>query len=94
MASPLKTTVLSTKGQVVLPAAVRAECNWRPGTRLNVEVKGGVVTLSAAPLFKPTTFDEVSGCLRYDGPPISVEEMNERFKEAFRREYGREYDRD
>lgn len=94
MADPLRTTVLSTKGQVVLPAAVRAECNWRPGTRLNVEVKGGVVSLSAAPLFKPTSFDEVSGCLKYDGPPVSVEDMNKRVSEIFRREYGHEYDRD
>ena len=94
MSDPLRTTVLSTKGQVVLPAAVRAECNWRPGTRLNVEVKGGVVSLSAVPLFRPTTIDQVSGCLRYEGAPVSIEDMDIGGSEVFRRDYGHEYDRD
>ena len=31
------TTTLSTKGQVILPAAIRRRHNWRPGTRLTVE---------------------------------------------------------
>ena len=32
------TTRLSSKGQVVIPAAVRRELGWRPGETLSVEV--------------------------------------------------------
>ena len=32
-------------------------------------------SLKPAPLFPPTTIDEVFGSLKYNGPPISIEEM-------------------
>ncbi|WP_398473141.1 AbrB/MazE/SpoVT family DNA-binding domain-containing protein, partial [Tardiphaga sp.] len=31
------TTLVSTKGQVILPKAIRDQRNWSPGTRLTVE---------------------------------------------------------
>jgi AbrB family looped-hinge helix DNA binding protein len=70
------TTVVSTKGQVILPKAVRGRRNWGPGTRLIVEETADGVLLRPAPLFKETTIDEVFGCLRYDGPALSIEEMD------------------
>ena len=33
----LATTVVSTKGQVILPKAIRNEKNWAPGTKLVAE---------------------------------------------------------
>ena len=70
------TTVVSTKGQVILPSAVRRRQRWNAGTKLTVEETADGVLLRAAPLFPPTTVDEVFGMLKYDGPPISVEDMN------------------
>jgi AbrB family looped-hinge helix DNA binding protein len=69
-------TTVSTKGQVILPKAIRDVLNWKPGTRLAVERTRGGVLLKAEPIFPPTTVDQVYGCLRYDGPPISIEEMD------------------
>ncbi|WP_293903856.1 AbrB family transcriptional regulator [Phenylobacterium sp.] len=71
-----QTTVLSTKGQVILPKAIRERRNWAAGTKLVVEDTDDGVLLRSEPLFKPTTVEEVFGMLKYDGPPISVEEMN------------------
>ena len=70
-------TVVSTKGQVILPKALRDQNNWGPGTRLVVEQTAAGVLLRRAPYFKPTRIEDVMGMLKYDGPPISIEEMDE-----------------
>ena len=46
-----QTTVLSQKGQVVLPKALRDACRWNPGTRLTVrETPEGLLLTAAAPI--------------------------------------------
>lgn len=76
-AKPKQTTVVSTKGQVILPKAVRDRRGWKPGTKLTVEETPEGILLKPEPLFPPTTLDQVYGCLKWDGPPISIEEMDE-----------------
>jgi AbrB family looped-hinge helix DNA binding protein len=75
-------TRLSSKGQVIIPKAVRERQGWQPGTELEVEDQGDVVVLRRARLFPATTFEEVRGCLNYDGPPRTVEEMDKGIAEA------------
>ncbi|MCF8503307.1 MAG: AbrB/MazE/SpoVT family DNA-binding domain-containing protein [Caulobacter sp.] len=75
-ATPKQTTVLSTKGQVILPKAVRDQRGWKPGTKLTVEETPDGVLLKPEPLFPPTTLDQVYGCLKWDGPPVSLEDMD------------------
>lgn len=70
------TTIVSTKGQVILPKAVRDLRKWPAGTRLTVENTADGVLLRAAPHFAPTSIEAVFGTLAYDGPPKSIEEMN------------------
>nr|WP_295662250.1 AbrB/MazE/SpoVT family DNA-binding domain-containing protein [Polymorphobacter sp.] len=69
-------TTVSTKGQVILPSDVRRRRRWDAGTKLVVEETAEGVLLRAAARFPPTTSDEVFGMLKYDGPPISIEDMN------------------
>ena len=71
-----KTTVLSTKGQMILPKAIRDHRKWGPGTRLTVEETADGVLLKATPLFPPTRVEDVFGCLRYEGPAKTLEEMD------------------
>lgn len=71
-----RTTVVSTKGQVILPKAVREERRWEPGTRLVVEDTEEGVLLKRAPLFAPTEIGSVFGSLRFDGAAKSVGEMD------------------
>ena len=93
-ATAKSSTVVSTKGQVILPKVLRDQNGWGPGTRLIVEQTGEGLLLRKAPHFKPTRIEDVMGMLKYDGPPLTIEDMNERVSEGFRRDYGREYDRD
>ena len=71
------TTTVSTKGQVILPKAIRQRRKWGPGTRLIVEETPEGVLLKPAPLFPPTRPEDVAGMLAYDGPPKTIEEMDE-----------------
>lgn len=83
------TTIMSTKGQVILPKAVRDQRRWSPGTRLTVEDTPDGVLLKAAPLFEPTSVDQVYGCLKYDGSPKTLEEMDAAVDAAIRERHDR-----
>ena len=69
------TTVLSTKGQVILPKALRQQRQWDAGTRLTVEDTPDGLLLKAAPVFAETKPSEVFGSLAYSGKPKTLEEM-------------------
>lgn len=76
MAKPL-TTVLSTKGQVILPKALRERRNWTPGVCLRVEETEDGLLLKRAPLFEPTNLDDVFAVLKRPGVVVSLEEMDQ-----------------
>ena len=69
------TTTVSTKGQVVLPKAIRRALRWEAGTRLAVENTPEGVLLKPAPVFAETRPEEVFGRLACDGAPKSLPEM-------------------
>src|SRR5438270_136884 len=90
MAASKATTVVSTKGQVILPKAIREKRHWPAGTRLEVEeTADGVLLKPAEPIFPPTRPEDVYGCLQYDGPPKTIEEMNEAVSAEVRRRHAR-----
>lgn len=70
------TTVISTKGQVILPKAIRDLRQWAPGTQLIVENTADGVLLKAVPVFPETELESVFGTLRHSGPALSIEDMN------------------
>ncbi|HEY3353757.1 MAG TPA: AbrB/MazE/SpoVT family DNA-binding domain-containing protein [Polyangia bacterium] len=61
-------TKLRSKGQVVIPKAIRDRLRWRPGTRLNVEeTPDGAVRLTRASVSRAEldqVLRELCGCLR------------------------------
>ena len=71
---PLITTV-STKGQVILPKAIRQALRWDAGMRLVVENTPEGVLLKPVPAFAETSPEEVFGRLACSGRPKSVAEM-------------------
>ncbi len=76
MTAPRKlTTMLSTKGQVILPKAIRDQRHWLAGTELVVEDTPEGVLLKAAPQFAPTRPKDVFGSLRHSGRAKTIEEM-------------------
>jgi len=90
MSARHNTTTISTKGQVILPKAIRDKRHWVSGTKLIVEETPEGVLLKPERLFPETRHEDVFGMLRYDGPPISIEDMNEGILEEARRRYGRD----
>jgi AbrB family looped-hinge helix DNA binding protein len=69
------TTIVSTKGQVILPKAIREQRHWPAGTKLSVEDTPDGVLLKASPVFAETSIDAVFGSMPYAGPALSVEDM-------------------
>ena len=70
------TTTVSTKGQVILPKAIRQRRHWEAGTRLLVEETSEGVLLRPAPLFAATRPEDVAGMLADRGPAKTLEEMD------------------
>ena len=91
MAKPeLLTTTVSTKGQVILPKAIRQRREWDAGTRLLVEETPDGVLLKRAPAFATTSPEEVFGMLPHPGPAKSVEAMDAAVLAEARRRHDRD----
>ena len=75
-------TKLSSRGQCVIPQAIRDRKGWRAGDPLDViEDKDGVTLRKRDPaldrLGPPLTMHEFWAALpRYEGPPITLEQMD------------------
>lgn len=82
-------TTISTKGQIVLPKAIRDKRRWKAGTRLTVEERPEGVLLKPVEKKKKFTIDDWAGIIKYKGPPLAVEDMNAAIEKEFRRRYAR-----
>jgi AbrB family looped-hinge helix DNA binding protein len=85
----MKTTRISSKGQVVLPKSLRDAQKWESGTELAVEAMDGGVFLRALQPFPGTTIERIFGCLNHKGKPKSVAEMDRAIAKETRRRRGR-----
>jgi AbrB family looped-hinge helix DNA binding protein len=86
----MDTTRLSSKGQVIIPKAVRDAHGWREGMEFTVEDVAGGIVLRPSKIGSPkTTIDQVFGCLKYDGPPKTIEDMDAGIDEAMRERWER-----
>jgi AbrB family looped-hinge helix DNA binding protein len=89
MSESTKTTIMSTKGQVILPKAIRDELKWSEGTRLSVERTDEGVLLREAASIPRTKPEEVFGMLKYKGKPKTLKEMDEAVLAEARRRHAR-----
>ena len=61
---------LSSKGQLVIPKAIRHSHGWDSGQQSTVEVtKDGILLRPASP-FPVSTVEKVAGCLGYQGSAL------------------------
>ena len=82
-------TTISTKGQVVLPKAIRDKRRWKAGTRLSVEDRPEGVLLKPIEKKEKFTVDDWAGILKYKGPARTIEEMNAAIEKEVRRRHAR-----
>jgi AbrB family looped-hinge helix DNA binding protein len=80
----METVKLSSKGQLVIPKAVRDAFDWRRGMEFCVQpVKEGIL-LRPTRIFAPTRLRDVLGCVKYGGRRKSVGEMRKAVQKAGR----------
>lgn len=73
----MPTTVLSSKGQIIIPKPLRDAHRWSPGQRLTIiETEDGIL-LKPAGVFPINRLAAVAGCLSYQGAAKSLVEMDE-----------------
>ncbi len=83
-------TTVSTKGQVILPSAIRQRRGWQAGMRLIVEETADGVLLKPEPVFKSTRPDEVFGVLPSRGKAKTLEDMEAGVLAEARRRHARD----
>ncbi|RJX30605.1 MAG: AbrB/MazE/SpoVT family DNA-binding domain-containing protein [Desulfurivibrio sp.] len=75
-------TVLSSKGQIIIPKSVRDAHQMEPGQKLEVLDTAEGILLKPARPYPPATLSEVAACLKYDGPAKSLKEMDEAIRKG------------
>jgi len=83
------TTTISTKGQVILPKAIRDAKSWSAGKRLIVEETQDGVLLRPASPFAQTKPEEVFGCLKARGKNLKIEDFDKAIANEVRRRHAR-----
>ena len=61
----MDTVTLSSKGQLVIPKAVREQAQLAPGSRLSVRYVDGEIRLRPLAPAQAVSLDEVAGCLAH-----------------------------
>ena len=85
----MERTRLSSKGQLVLPKAIRDADGWSEGTEFLVErVAEGVLLRPARP-FPATRLEDVVGIALYRGPVVSVDDMARAIAQGVKARRGR-----
>ena len=76
----MKSTRLLSDGRITVPKALRDAYGWRPRQELVIVDTGGGLLLKTARPFPETTLEQVTGSLEFDGPPKTLEEMEQAIK--------------
>lgn len=79
-------STLTSKGQTTVPEAARNALPLKVGQRLSWEVHDGFLTVRPV-----RDIQELSGCLKSDLPPVSVEDMKKAAKESRAHHLSRKY---
>jgi AbrB family looped-hinge helix DNA binding protein len=67
--------LVSTKGQIVLPAAVRKALGLKPGMRVEIRVEGKGARITPAPVKNTAKLSEIRAILKRSGTRVAVKDM-------------------
>jgi len=70
-------TRLSSDGQVPIPQSLRIFQNWQVGQELTAINFGDGILLKPKNPFTVTTLEQVGGCLKYQGSPKTLDEIED-----------------
>ncbi len=78
----MEITRLSSKGQIIIPQVIRESHHWLPGLEFSVtDTKQGILLTPLKP-FKPTSIQDVIGCVGYKRAKKSLKEMEAGIKKG------------
>lgn len=86
----METTLLSSKGQIIIPKTIRSQHHWKPGTRFVVEDVQGGVLLKPMSSFPSTDLQSGLGCVGYKGAAKSLDEMQTVIDAELKRSWNKE----
>lgn len=78
----MEITKVSSEGQVILPEELLKASGWKIGQELIAINMGDGILLKPKKPFTETTLKDVAGCLKYEGSPKSLEEMNDAIRQG------------
>jgi AbrB family looped-hinge helix DNA binding protein len=81
----MKTTKLSSQGQVTVPQSLRE--HWEEGQELIIINMGDGILLKPKKIFSETRLDEVAGCLNYQGKVKTIEEMDQAIGQGIKKSW-------
>lgn len=73
----MEITKVLNEGQVILPEELLKASGWEIGQELIAINMGDGILLKPKKPFAETTLNDVAGCLKYQGAPKSLEDMND-----------------
>ncbi|MFB2893425.1 AbrB/MazE/SpoVT family DNA-binding domain-containing protein [Aerosakkonemataceae cyanobacterium BLCC-F50] len=71
----METTKLSAEGKVLIPQSLREAHQWKSGQELMAIKIGDGILLKPKKPFPETSLHDVAGCLKYQGLPKTLEDM-------------------
>jgi AbrB family looped-hinge helix DNA binding protein len=71
----METVKLSSKGQFILPKAIRDRHHWEAGTEFVIIDRGAELVIKPTRVFPPTDLESPDAPSFYRGKPLSLEEM-------------------
>ena len=71
----MSAVLVSTKGQIVLPAAVRKALGLKPGMRVEIRVEGKGARITPAAPRQTAKLSEIQAILKYSGPRVPAKRM-------------------
>lgn len=85
---------LTSKGQMTVPIDVRRKLGLVPGDKLRFEFEEDGRLVVLPPRKKTGKMEDLIGCLKWDGPPKTLEDMERAIEEGAVERYRRAVDGD
>ena len=71
----MSAVLVSTKGQIVLPVAIRKALGIRPGMRVEIHIDGKGARITPAPARNTAKLSEIQAILKYSGKRIALKDL-------------------
>ncbi|MBD2489943.1 AbrB/MazE/SpoVT family DNA-binding domain-containing protein [Aulosira sp. FACHB-615] len=78
----MEITKVLNEGKVIIPEELLKASGWEIGQELIAINMGDGILLKPKKPFAETTLNDVAGCLKYQGTPKSLEDMNDAIRQG------------